>query len=92
MTARDISPEQVEAVDRFISGPAQGNPRKALARQICAVARMLAWCDLLISEAAEARIAAPGILEIREWCEFSLLEIACRVARDHEAEPRGTAS
>jgi hypothetical protein len=78
MSARDdVTPEQIEAVDRFISGPAAGDRHKARARQITAVARMLVYCEILITEAAEARIPAPGILELRAWAEYCLTEHAC---------------
>lgn len=32
--------------------------------------------DLILAECAAARCSAPGILEIIEWCEFSLSEVA----------------
>ena len=87
MTARDLPPEQIEAVNRFISGPAAGDPRKARARQITTVARMLVYCDILVTEAAEARIPAPGILELRAWAEYCLLEHACAAAPPLNLDP-----
>lgn len=67
MSARDITPEQIHAVDLFIAGPPGGNPKKARARQTVTAARMLMAVDKLIDEAAECRIPIPGLLEIREW-------------------------
>jgi hypothetical protein len=81
------TPEQVAAADRFIMGPAAGDPRKAIARQVATIATMLVACDTLAAEAAEARIPAPGILEIREWCEYSLTETACRLAPRLDIKP-----
>jgi hypothetical protein len=84
---RDVTPEQIAAVDRFIAGPAAGDPRKARRRQIVTVAKMLVACDTLTTEAADARIPAPGILEIREWCEYNLTETACLAAPCLNIEP-----
>ncbi len=74
MSARDITPEQIAAVDLFISGPPGGNPHRARARQVCTAARMIVAVDKLIAEAAVCRIPAPGLLELREWLEFNILQ------------------
>lgn len=75
------------AVDRYISGRPKGDPIKARKRQVFTAARVLVACDLLITEAAECRISAPGFLEIRDWCEYSLTEIACQDADRLRIEP-----
>ncbi|MBI5792794.1 MAG: hypothetical protein HZA63_15090 [Rhodocyclales bacterium] len=82
-----LSAKQLAAADRAIAGPAAGDPRKARARQIATVGTFLVACDILITEAAEARIPAPGILEIREWCEFNLTEHACLAAERLNIRP-----
>lgn len=87
MTARDFPPEQIEAVDAYIAGKPHGNKRRARSRQIATVARILMAADQLIGEAAEARISAPGLLEIRDWCDYSLTEIAIQDAPRLYVEP-----
>jgi hypothetical protein len=82
-----LSAEQLAAADRFISGPAAGDPRKARARQVSTLATILVACDTLLTEAAEVRIPAPGILEIHEWCDYALIEIACLAAPRLNIEP-----
>jgi hypothetical protein len=82
-----LTAEQLDAADRYIAGPAAGDPRKARARQVSTLATILVACDTLIAEAAEARIPAPGILEIREWCDYGLTEIACLAAPRLNIEP-----
>lgn len=87
MSARDLpaavspapTPEQIAAVDLFISGPPGGNPHRARARQVCTAARMIVAVDKLLDEAAVCRIPAPGLLELRGWLEFNILE-NCEVA------------
>jgi hypothetical protein len=74
MSARDLTPEQINAVDRFIAGPPGGNPRKARARQTVTAARMVCAIDKLLAEAADCRIPAPGLIEIREWLVFNIEE------------------
>ena len=87
MSARDVTPDQIAAVDRYVSGEPKGDPKKALSRQIVAVGRIFVAVDQLIGEAAEARIAAPGILEIRDWCSYNLTEHACLSAQRLNIEP-----
>lgn len=82
-----LSAEQLAAADRAIAGPAAGDPRKARARQVSTLATILIACDTLITEAAEARIPAPGVLEIRDWCDYGLTEIACLAAPRLNIEP-----
>lgn len=72
MSARDITPAQLSAIDAAISRPPCGNPHRARTRQTVTTARMIAAVDVLIAEAAEARIAANGLLEIREWLVFNV--------------------
>lgn len=79
MSARDITTEQLTAVDLFISGPPGGNPKKARARQVCTAARMIVAVDKLLAEAADCRIAAPGLLEIRDWLVLNI-ETNCAAA------------
>lgn len=74
MSARDLTPEQLNAVDLFISGPPGGNPKKARARQVVTAARMIVAVDKLIGEAAQCRIPAPGLLELREWLVYNIEE------------------
>lgn len=79
MSARDLTPEQLTAVDLFISGPPGGNPKKARARQVCTAGRMIVAVDKLLAEAADCRIAAPGLLEIRDWLVHNI-EANCAAA------------
>ena len=87
MTGRDFPPEQIEAVDAYIAGKPHGNKRRARSRQIATVARILVAADQMITEAAEARISAPGLLEIRDWCDYSLTEIAIQDAPPLNVKP-----
>ncbi|MCX7165699.1 MAG: hypothetical protein NTV11_05435 [Rhodocyclales bacterium] len=87
MTARDLSPEQIKAVDAYIAGKPHGNKKLARSRQIVTVARILVAADQMITEAAEARISAPGLLEIRDWCDYTLTEIAIQDAPRLYIEP-----
>jgi hypothetical protein len=87
MTARDLPPEQIEAVDAYIAGKPHGNKKRARSRQIATVARILVAADQMITEAAEARISAPGLLEIRDWCDYSLTEIAIQDAPPLNVKP-----
>ncbi len=87
MSVRDLTPEQIAAFERFISGPAGGSPSRARARQVATVARMLVYTDKLISEAADARIAAPGLLELREWLVYNLTEQAAAAAPALNIQP-----
>jgi hypothetical protein len=87
MSARDLTADQLAAFERFISGPAGGSPAKARARQVTTVARMLIYVDKLIAEAAEARIAAPGLLEMRDWLTFNLDTHAAALAPALDIRP-----
>ena len=87
MSARDISADQVAAFERFISGPAGGSSSRARARQVATVARMLVYTDKLIAEAADARIEAPGLLELRGWLTFNLDTHAAALAPSLDIQP-----
>lgn len=87
MSARDLSPEQLSAVDRFIMGPPGGNPKKGRGRQVCTAARMIVAIDRLLSEAADCRIPAPGLLEIREWLVFNIEENCAAAAAPLDIQP-----
>lgn len=87
MSARDITPAQIAAVDRFIAGPPGGNPKKARARQVVTAARMIVAVDKLIAEAAECRISAPGLLEIRDWLVFNVEENVAAAAPPLDIKP-----
>jgi hypothetical protein len=87
MSARDLTPDQIAAFERFIAGPAGGSPSRARARQVATVARMLVYIDKLLIEAADARIIAPGLVEIREWLCFNLTEHATAAAPALNIQP-----
>lgn len=52
----------------------------ARGRQVLLLTAIMPKIDQLLIEAAQARVPAPGLLEIREWCEFSLEENATAAA------------
>lgn len=87
MSARDITPEQIAAVDLYIAGPAAGNPHKARTRQVVTCARMVVAVDRLIAEAAECRIAAPGLLELREWLVYNISDNCAAAAPPLNVQP-----
>lgn len=48
----------------------------ARARQVLLMTVMMEKLDFLLAEAARVRIAAPGVIELREWAKFNLDENA----------------
>lgn len=82
-----LTPEQIEQFDKYVQGPARGNPHRARSRQVVLMCKLTVWLDMLIREAAEARIPAPGLLEMREWATYCVLENAAAVAPPLDIKP-----
>ena len=73
-----LSPSMI--TDRHAQAVARG-------RQALLMVSLIPKLDRLILEAATARVSAPGLIEIREWCEYCLTENAIAAAPSLDIRP-----
>jgi len=73
-----LSPSMI--TDRHAQAVARG-------RQALLMVSLIPKLDHLILEAATARVSAPGLIEIREWCEYCLTENAISAAPSLNIKP-----
>lgn len=67
MSARDLPPD---------FRPSKLEQAQARGRQVLLMTALIPRLDVLIEEAAIARVSAPGLLEMREWACHNLEEVA----------------